>query len=76
MNFTNIGKVVLVLYKIATKNNWVNIMIDVSERNKYCTSETPEYCGVKWYYANLYFYSYLPLAGFIGFNLFITSLVD
>lgn len=33
MNFTNIGKALLILFKICTKNNWVRLMIDVSERN-------------------------------------------
>lgn len=37
MNFSNIGKALIILFKACTKNNWVRIMIDVSDRNKYCT---------------------------------------
>lgn len=37
MNFSNIGKALIVLFKACTKNNWVRVMIDVSDRNKYCS---------------------------------------
>ncbi|CAK57129.1 unnamed protein product (macronuclear) [Paramecium tetraurelia] len=76
MNFTNIGKALLILFKICTKNNWIRIMIDVSERNQYCTPETPSYCGVKWIYANIFFYTFVLISNFVAFNLFITALVD
>ena len=76
MNFSNIGKALLILFKICTKNNWIRIMIDVSERNMYCTPETPNFCGVKCIYANIYFYTFVLISNFVAFNLFITALVD
>ncbi|CAD8206266.1 unnamed protein product [Paramecium pentaurelia] len=76
MNFTNIGKALLILFKICTKNNWIRIMIDVSERNQYCTTETSNQCGVKWIYANIFFYTFVLISNFVAFNLFITALVD
>ncbi|CAD8119651.1 unnamed protein product [Paramecium sonneborni] len=76
MNFSNIGKALLILFKICTKNNWIRIMIDVSEHNQYCTSETQIFCGVKWIYANIYFYTFVLISNFVAFNLFITALVD
>lgn len=76
MNFTNIGKALLILFKICTKNNWIRIMIDVSERNPLCNNENIEYCGVSWLFANIYFYTYLLISSFVAFNLFVTALVD
>ncbi|CAD8124288.1 unnamed protein product [Paramecium sonneborni] len=76
MNFTNIGKALLILFKICTKNNWIRIMIDVSEHNEFCTPETPNFCGVKWIYANIFFYTFVLISNFVAFNLFITALVD
>ncbi|CAD8084110.1 unnamed protein product [Paramecium sonneborni] len=76
MNFSNIGKALIVLFKACTKNNWVKVMIDVSERNKYCNKKDEEECGVSWIFASTYFYTFLLISSFVAFNLFITALVD
>ena len=79
MNFSNIGKALLVLFKACTKNNWVRVMIDVSDRNKHCNqneSHELEECGVSWIFASTYFYTFLLISSFVAFNLFITALVD
>ncbi|CAD8081174.1 unnamed protein product [Paramecium primaurelia] len=76
MNFSNIGKALIVLFKACTKNNWVKVMIDVSDRNQYCIKHESEQCGVSWIFASTYFYSFLLLSSFVAFNLFITALID
>lgn len=45
MNFSNIGKAILVLFKICTKNNWVRLMIDVSVKNSKFEEEEIENTG-------------------------------
>ncbi|CAK87628.1 unnamed protein product (macronuclear) [Paramecium tetraurelia] len=76
MNFSNIGKALIVLFKACTKNNWVRVMIDVSDRNKHCQEHESEECGSSWIFASTYFYTFLLLSSFVAFNLFITALVD
>ena len=76
LNFKDIGKALLVLFKTCTKNQWVDVMIDVSEKNELCTPETHENCGAGWYFTSLYFYTYILISSFVAFNLFITALVD
>jgi hypothetical protein len=51
-------------------------MIDVSEKNEFCTQEHHESCGANWYFTSVYFYTYILISSFVAFNLFITALVD
>jgi len=36
LNFTNYGKAILTLFKCATMDGWIVIMVDCSSNNPYC----------------------------------------
>lgn len=80
MNFTNIGKAMLVLFKACTKNNWVRIMEDIFDSYLECKHEQHEQhedCEkTSQLFASIYFYTYLLISSLVAFNLFVTALVD